>query len=84
MDIFGAQKLEEQIATTKDPETRKQLEELLDKRKKKANEIMWAVLIFFAILIVGLFISKAIEMQGEHTRTMRQIEHEKKMLDMQR
>jgi len=50
MDIFGTQKLEEQIAASKDPDTRNQLEELLDKRKKKANEIMWSVLIFFCYL----------------------------------
>ena len=50
MDIFGTQKLEEQIAASKDPDTRKQLEELLEQRKNKAKKTMFFVLILLSSL----------------------------------
>ena len=50
MDIFGIHKLEEQIAVTKDSGTRKELQELLDERKKKAKGNQTGMLILLALL----------------------------------
>lgn len=71
MDIFGIQKLEEQIAVTKDSGTRKELQELLDERKKKAKKIQNDILIFLAIL--GTFLLLRSCMNIYHENEMRQI-----------
>ena len=81
MDIFGIQKLEEQIAVTKDSGTRKQLQELLDERKKKAKEIQTGILIILAILGTFLLLRSCMDIYHENKMGQMELEHQQRLID---
>ena len=60
--VGGTRALEEKIAKTNDPEMRKKLQEILDKRKKNAHEkvrgISILVCVILAIWIINMFLNR--------------------------
>ena len=78
----GVRKLEEKLAETTDPVIRKQLQELLEERKKKAKEtekLLIGLAIIATLYVLGMIL---ISMWDNYKTTEMEIEHLQKLSDI--
>lgn len=69
--MFGTEKLEEKVAETKDPIVKKELQELLIKRKKQHNMMAVFITLFFLLILFSHGAKKW--MQAHHERELMQL-----------
>lgn len=67
--IGGTRGLEEKIAETKDPETRKKLQEILEKREKKAHGLYIFIFVIITIWFIGSTLRSCVRIQHDREMT---------------
>ncbi len=85
--MMSVSRLEEKLAETTDPILRKQLQELLEKRKKQEQQIMWIIIVFaFFITIIFVVISlneiRHREVMTDIQIRKMELDHERELLNM--
>ena len=73
--MLGTIRLEEKIAETKDPIVKKELQELLEKRKKQEQRIMTFICLLVLIWLVAQIAKSAINSYYDSQKTQLQMEH---------
>ena len=80
--VGGTRALEEKIAETNDPETRKKLQEILDKRKKNAHEKVQGIYILVGVILAIFIISNFLTCRHEAKMNQMKIDSIKQQIEM--